>query len=151
MRLTELCQPWLRPFVSAPLWCCLSSALLVISLHSSFKDWVGACRWTLEVAKEIFCLHFCLLLTDPLGVEFLASLRELLPSSFFFSLKEPTANESSHSTQRSQQDSLLSYEILRNGHITSYLGPFSDWLSSFLAESIVSLHPLHVVQLTFFS
>lgn len=44
MRLTELFQPWLRPFVSAVLWCCLSSAQLVISLHSSFLVDIGGCK-----------------------------------------------------------------------------------------------------------
>lgn len=124
MRLTELCQPWLRPFVSAPLWCCLSSALLVISLYSSFKD-----GWGLPVdiggGKGNILPPFLPAVNrstwgrmpgEPVGVT---------AFFFFFSLKEPTANASSHSTQRSQ-DSLLSYEILRNGHITSYLGQFSD-------------------------
>lgn len=112
----------------------LSSAQLLISLQS--LEMALACRWTSEVAKEKIGIHFCLLLTDALEFGCQVSLRELL--------KEPTANASSHSTQRSQQASLL-WEITHNDHVTSFLGSSSNWLSSFPAQTIVSLHPLHVV------
>ncbi|CAM4355598.1 unnamed protein product [Leuciscus chuanchicus] len=45
-----------------------------------------------------------------------------------------------HSSQRSQQ------KILYSGHVASFLGPSSDWLSSF--QSTVSFHPFYVLHLT---
>lgn len=56
---------------------------------------------------------------------------------FSLSLKEPTANASSYSTQCSQQESLL-WEILRNGHIL--LGAIL-WLASQLSSRVYCLHP----------
>lgn len=49
---------------------------------------------------------------------------------------------SPHSSQCLQQ------KILYSGHIAYFLVLSSDWLYSFLSQSTVSLHPLHVLQLT---
>lgn len=106
-------------------------------------------RWTSKVAKETFGVHFCLPFTTAHGVRWLMSLGEFFTACFLFfdslsslSSKRPTTYVSPHSSHRSQQ------EILHSGHITSFLGPSSGWLSSFPAQCIVSFHPQHVLQWT---